>query len=108
MLLMTMIQTEEYSIVSGTWNDVTKMHFPTKIVWSDKATFKLNGSINHHNWAYWGLENPHVVVDRVNSPGITVWCGLSSRGLIGRFFYDATVTCHVCLKLLQQTHAKHL
>ncbi|KAF8778336.1 hypothetical protein HNY73_015067 [Argiope bruennichi] len=49
-------------------------HFPTKIVWSDEATFKLN-----------------------------VWCGLSSRGLIGAFFFDATVTGPVYLNLLQQS-----
>ncbi|GFQ86169.1 uncharacterized protein TNCT_177921 [Trichonephila clavata] len=30
-------------------------HFPTKIVWSDVATFKLNGSINKHNCTYWAL-----------------------------------------------------
>ena len=78
-------------------------------MWSDEATFKLNGSINRHNCTYWGLEsywglNPHVMVDHhVNSPGITVWCGLSSRGLIGPFFFDATGTGLVYLNLLQQS-----
>ncbi|GFT33091.1 uncharacterized protein NPIL_427661 [Nephila pilipes] len=44
-------------------------HFPTKIVWSDEATLKLNGSINRHNCTYWGPENPHVMVDpHVNLP----------------------------------------
>ena len=79
-------------------------HFSTKIVWSDEATFKLNGSINRHNCTYWGPENPHVMVDHhVNLPGITVWCGLSSRGLIGPFFFDATMTGPVYLNLLQQS-----
>ncbi|GFQ65292.1 DUF4817 domain-containing protein [Trichonephila clavata] len=35
-------------------------------------------------------------------PGITVWCGLPSKGLIGPFFFDATVTDPVYLNLLQQ------
>lgn len=60
--------------------------FPTKIVWSDEATFKLNGSINRHNCTYWGPDNPHVTVEHhVNLPGVTVWCGLSSRGLDNSF-----------------------
>ncbi|GFT11903.1 uncharacterized protein NPIL_425361 [Nephila pilipes] len=57
-----------------------------------------------HNCTYWGPENPHVMVDpHVNLPGITVWCGLSSRGLIGPFFFDATVTGTIYLNLLQQS-----
>jgi transposase len=77
--------------------------FPTKIVWSDEASFKLNGSINRHNCTYWSPVNPHVTVEHhVNLPGITVWCGLSSRGLIGPFFFDATVTGPIYLNLLQQ------
>lgn len=76
--------------------------FPTKIVWSDEASFKLNGSVNRHNCTYWGLHNPHFTVDHhVNLPGITIWCGLSSRGLIGPFFFDATVTGSVYLNLLR-------
>lgn len=27
--------------------------FPSKIFWSNEATFKLNGSINWHNCSYW-------------------------------------------------------
>ena len=51
-----------------------------------------------------GTWNPHVTVYRhVNLPGITVWCGLSSRGLIGPFFFDATVTGLSYLNLLQQS-----
>ncbi|GFT66548.1 DUF4817 domain-containing protein [Nephila pilipes] len=44
-----------------------------------------------------------MVDHHVNLPGITVGCGLSSRGLIGPFFFDATVTGPVYLNLLQQS-----
>ncbi|KAJ4426918.1 hypothetical protein ANN_26717 [Periplaneta americana] len=37
--------------------------FPYKIVWSDEATFKLNGSINRRNCTYWAANNPHVIVE---------------------------------------------
>lgn len=52
--------------------------------------------------AYCGPEKPLIVVEHsVNSPGVTVWCGLSSRGLIGPFFFDATVTGPMYLNLLR-------
>lgn len=53
----------------------------------DEATFKLNGSINLQNWTYWGPENPHGMVEPdVNLSGVTIWCGLSLRRLIGPLF----------------------
>jgi hypothetical protein len=43
------------------------------IVWSDEATFKLNGAVNRHNCTYWSSENPNVHVGKaVNLPGLTV------------------------------------
>ncbi|PSN42861.1 hypothetical protein C0J52_16195 [Blattella germanica] len=44
------------------------------------------------------INNPHVFVEKaVNLPGINVWCGFSSRGLIGSFLFDGTVTGQVHL-----------
>jgi hypothetical protein len=41
------------------------------IIWTDEATFKLNGTMNWHNYAYWSSENPNVYVDKaVNLPGL--------------------------------------
>lgn len=78
--------------------------FPYKIVWSDEATFKLNGSINRHNCTYWAAVNPHVTVEQhLNLPGVTVWCGISALGLIGPFFFNETVTGHRYLALLRES-----
>ncbi|CAK1592284.1 unnamed protein product [Parnassius mnemosyne] len=67
--------------------------FMGSIIWSDEAQFKLNGTVNRHNCVYWGEENPHITIEKaVNLPGINVWCGLSSRGLIGPFRFEGTVT----------------
>lgn len=83
---------------------VEDARFLAKIVWSDKATFTLNGSVSRHNCTSFGPEHPHVVVGHsVNSPGVTVWCGVSSRGLIGPFFLDATVTGPMDLNLPRQS-----
>nr|CAI5847239.1 unnamed protein product [Callosobruchus analis] len=46
-----------------------------------------------HNCVYWCEENPHITIEKaVNLPGVNVWCGLSSRGLIGPFRFEGTVT----------------
>lgn len=39
----------------------------------------------------------------VNLTGITVWCGLSSRGLIEPFFIDGTATGPIYLNMLQKS-----
>jgi hypothetical protein len=58
--------------------------FVIKTVWSDEATFKLNGTVNRHNCVYWAPENPYIHVDKAASiPGLTVWCGLSYRAVLG-------------------------
>jgi len=76
--------------------------FVRKMVWSDEAQFKLNGTVNRHNYVYWAPENPHVHVEKeVNLPGLNIWCGLSVRGLIGPFFFEGNVTGQVYLDMLR-------
>ena len=73
-----------------------------KVDRSDEAHFKPNGTVNRHNCVYWSSENPHIhLEEHVNLPGLTVWCGLSSRGLIGPFFFKGTVTGALYLDMLQ-------
>ena len=84
---------------------VNEEEFVTKIVWSDEAQFKLNGTVNRHNCvqAYWAPENLHVHVDKaVYLPGVNVWCGLSARGLIGPFF-ESAVTGEAYLEMLRSS-----
>ena len=33
-----------------------------KIIWSDKAQFRLNGRVNRHNCVYWSDTNPHEII----------------------------------------------
>lgn len=74
-------------------------HFPTMIVWSDEATFKLNDSINRNNCLYLGYENPYIIEEyHVN---LLVWCSLPSKGLIEPFFFDRIVTEPVYLNRLR-------
>lgn len=76
--------------------------FYRSILWSDEATFKLNGTINRHNSVYWATENPHVTIHQeLNAPGVSVWAGIHAGGLVGPYFFDATVTAETYLELLE-------
>ena len=70
------------------------------MLWSDEASFHLSGSVNRHNCVYWREDMPEHSVDLpVNSPGITVWVGMSSSALIGPVFFKERVTGGATLKL---------
>ena len=81
-------------------NDPTTLD---RIIWPDKATFKLNGHINRRNCVYWNLSDQHHVIEKdVNLPGLNVWCAISSRGIIGPYYFDGTVTGVSYLKMLRE------
>ena len=78
--------------------------FLNHIIWSDEVCFKLNGRVNRRNCVSWSDSNPHEILQQeLNSPGVTVWVGLCSSGLIGPFFFDNTVTAESYLKVLNET-----
>jgi hypothetical protein len=44
----------------------------SKTLWSDEATFKLNGTMNRDNFVYLAPENPDIHVDKaINLPGLS-------------------------------------
>lgn len=66
---------------------------PDRILWTDEASFKMNGLVNRHNSVYWSDTNPHLIVQQeLNAPGHNVWAGISSHGIIGPYFFHGTVT----------------
>lgn len=72
------------------------------IIFSDEAQFKLNGLVNRHNSVYYDTINPHITVEtQLNQPGVLVWAGLSSSGLIGPYFFEGNVTGQSYLEMLQ-------
>lgn len=74
-----------------------------KILWSDESQFKLNGRINRHNSCYWAQENLHVQIPVKNSEaGVMVWCGMTSSGLIGPYFFEDTVNGATYRDMLEQ------
>lgn len=67
-----------------------------------KTQFKLNGTINRHNCCYWAFSNPQERISVSNSKeGLMVWCGISSKGLIGPYFFEGSVTGKSYLEMLK-------
>lgn len=63
------------------------------IIWTDESEFRLNGVINRHNCSYWAYSNEHEKILVSNSKqSLMVWCGMTSNGLIGPYFFDGSVT----------------
>ena len=63
------------------------------VLWSDESVFKLNGNVNRHNCIYWSQRNPHVLMEQQHqAPGVCLWAGMWSGGIIGPYFFENTVT----------------
>jgi hypothetical protein len=60
--------------------------------------------MNWHNCVYWSCENLNVHIDKaLNLPSLSVWCGVSSRGVVVLFFFEVTVIGAAYLKMLQES-----
>lgn len=78
-------------------------NFYKTILWSDEATFKINGRVNRHNCVYWDSVNPHLIMEtELNAPGVCVWAGIFNGGLIGPYFFNGTVNSLNYLEMLRE------
>jgi transposase len=80
------------------------------ILFSDEATFCLNGSVNRHNLRYWSTENPHWCEElHTQYPKkVNVWLGVIGNIKVGPFFIDGILTSQRYLELLQNEIIPHL
>jgi hypothetical protein len=63
--------------------------FVDTLITSDEAHFHLNGFVNRQNCRYWCDHNPEEIVQVPLHPTrVTVWCALSSSGIIGPYFFE--------------------
>jgi hypothetical protein len=74
--------------------------FVGKLVFSDEATFHIDGKVNCR---IWGTENPHVMVEQErDSPKVSVFCTISLQTLYGPFFFtEAAVTGDTYLEMFR-------
>lgn len=78
-------------------------NFLNSIVFSDEATFTLNGYVNRHNCRYWASENPHWMVEShtQHPEKVNVWAGIFGRKVIGPFFINGNLNSESYLHMLQ-------
>lgn len=78
-------------------------NFRHNIVFSDEATFHLNGHVNRHDTRYYAPENPHWMCESHSQvdPSTNVWCGIWNTHIIGPFFLHETMTSETYLALLE-------
>jgi hypothetical protein len=76
-------------------------NFYKTFLWSNEASFKLSGRVNKHKCMYWSSENLRFVIEEeLIVPGVPVWAGICSKGVIGPFFLNEIVTVERYLGML--------
>lgn len=56
---------------------------------SDEAHFHLSGYVNKQNFRYWSANNPYELHEKpLHSEKVTVWCAMSSRAIVGPYFFE--------------------
>jgi predicted DNA-binding protein YlxM (UPF0122 family) len=75
-------------------------NFHKLIIFSDEATFHVNGSVNKYNLHYWSVENPHAKMEHFQDRhSVTIWCMLDSSGVIEYDISPETMNsvryCHI-------------
>jgi inhibitor of nuclear factor kappa-B kinase subunit alpha len=74
-----------------------------KDVWfTDESHFLLSGHVCKQNMRFWADEQPHCFTERpLHSEKLTVWCAMSSHGVIGPYVFKETVNSQRYLSLLK-------
>lgn len=73
------------------------------IVFSDEATFMLNGSVNRHNCRYWCDSNPHWMREQhtQHPEKVNVWLGIVGGQFVGPFFIDGNLNADEYRRMLE-------
>ena len=71
-------------------------------VWfSDESHFLLSGHVCKQNMRFWASEQPHCFAEKpLHSEKVTVWCAMSSHGVIGPYVFSDTVNSERYLAML--------
>uniref|UniRef100_V5I868 Transposable element Tc1 transposase n=1 Tax=Anoplophora glabripennis TaxID=217634 RepID=V5I868_ANOGL len=68
--------------------------FQRDVLFSDEATFYLNGVVNRHNYRFWSQENPHWTCEShtQHPQKVNVWAGIINNRILGPFFFEENLT----------------
>lgn len=77
--------------------------FLRNIVFSDEATFYLDGTVNRQNCRYWSPENPHWQMEAHSQfpQKLNVWAGIVGNRILGPFFFEGALTGERYLEFLR-------
>lgn len=77
--------------------------FIKKVLFSDEATFMLNGHVNRQTYRYWASENPHWMEEYSTQypEKLNVWAGIINNQIIGPYFFEENLTGPRYLEFLQ-------
>jgi hypothetical protein len=69
---------------------INQKHELVNNLWmSDEAHFQLSVFVNKQIFRYWSATNPTELHTRpLRSSKVTVWCAISSFGIIGLYFFE--------------------
>jgi transposase len=67
--------------------------FPKLVLFSDEASFCLNGSVNRHNSRYWSQDNPRWMTEAhtQHPQKVNVWAGLLGTRVVGPYFIEGNL-----------------
>uniref|UniRef100_A0A1B6BYI4 Tc1-like transposase DDE domain-containing protein n=1 Tax=Clastoptera arizonana TaxID=38151 RepID=A0A1B6BYI4_9HEMI len=84
--------------------------FLKNVIFSDVATFHVNGTVNRHNCRMWGSQPPHEFIEHQrDTPKVNVWCGLMHDRVIGPFiFIEKTINGDIYCFMLEEYVFLHL
>ena len=72
-----------------------------QILWTDKATFKINDGVNRYNCVYWSDKNPQYIIGQgLNVSQAIIWERMWSNGAIVPFFFEGNIRSEKCLRML--------
>lgn len=80
-------------------NQISSLH----VLFSDEATFTLNGEVNRQNCRYWAPENPHWIRENHTQwpQKLNVWAGIIGEQIIGPIFLQGSLTGERYLEMLR-------
>ncbi|GBL99248.1 hypothetical protein AVEN_177293-1 [Araneus ventricosus] len=83
---------------------VTDSILPTKVLFTDEASFTREGIFNTHNAHFWVVENPHATRPRADQSrfSVNVWAGIEGDHLIGPYLMPFRLTGSNYFICLQQ------
>lgn len=78
-------------------------HFHKNILFTDEATFCLNGTINKQNTRYWSSQNPHWYLEGHTQyqQKVNVWVGMIGSQILGPYFFEGSLTANIYLDFLR-------